>query len=116
VLYVPQANKNLVSVHKLAYDNNAFFESHHWYFFIKDRVTRRILVRGKCEDGIYPLKSISNKRVFAVTKPSTSQWHNRFDHPSSSVVRQILSKNKVPFVLEENNESICDACQQGKSH
>jgi hypothetical protein len=36
VLYVPQANKKLASVHKLAYDNNTFFEIHHWYFFIKD--------------------------------------------------------------------------------
>jgi hypothetical protein len=36
ILYVPQATKNLVSVH-LAADNNIFLEFHPWFFFIKDR-------------------------------------------------------------------------------
>jgi hypothetical protein len=75
VLYVPQAKKNLASIHKLAYDNNAFFEFHPWYFFIKDRATR-ILLWGRRAGGLYPLKSISNKRVFGVTNPSTSRWQS----------------------------------------
>ena len=33
VLCVSKANKNLASVHKLAKDNNAFFEFHPDYFF-----------------------------------------------------------------------------------
>jgi len=28
----------------------------------------------------------------------------------------VLNKNKLPFVPESNKESICDACQKGKSH
>jgi hypothetical protein len=34
VLYVPNAQKNLVSVHRLAADNNAFLEFHPNFFFI----------------------------------------------------------------------------------
>jgi histone deacetylase 1/2 len=49
VLFVPQANKNLVSVHKLALDNDAFLEFHPHYFFIKDRATKRTLLQGRCE-------------------------------------------------------------------
>ena len=33
VLYVPKANKNLVSVHRLAKDNHAFLEFHPSHFF-----------------------------------------------------------------------------------
>ena len=36
VLHVPSTTKNLVSVHKLASDNNAYFEFHPHLFFIKD--------------------------------------------------------------------------------
>lgn len=33
VLYVPKANKNLFSMHRLALDNHAFFEFHPTHFF-----------------------------------------------------------------------------------
>ena len=32
ILHVPSAAKNLFSVHKLALDNDVFFEFHPWYF------------------------------------------------------------------------------------
>jgi hypothetical protein len=43
-------------VHKLSPDNNVFFKFHPWYFLIKDRQTRSLLLEGKCEYGLYPLK------------------------------------------------------------
>jgi hypothetical protein len=36
ILHVPSAHKNLISVHCLTSDNNAFLEFHPNYFFIKD--------------------------------------------------------------------------------
>jgi len=116
VLYVPQASKNLVSVHKLARDNDAFFEFHPSYFLIKDHTTKKVLLKGRCEGGLYPLKPFYNKQAHGVTKLPASRWHSRLGHPSTVVVRQVLNKNKVPFVLELNNDSVCDACQKGKSH
>jgi len=97
VLYVPQASKNLVSVHKLARDNDAFFEFHPSYFLIKDRTTKKVLLRGWCEGGLYPLKSFSNKQAHGVTKLSSSRWHSRLGHPSTTIVHQVLNKNKLPF-------------------
>jgi histone deacetylase 1/2 len=84
VLYAPQANKNLASVHRLAADNDAFFEFHPNYFFIKDRATKKVLLRGRCKGGLYPLESASssNKSLFSATTPSSSRWHNRLGHPS----------------------------------
>jgi histone deacetylase 1/2 len=116
VLYVPKANKNLVSVHRLTSDNHAFLEFHPDHFFVKDQATKKVLLRGNCEGGLYPLKSMLNKRVFAAIKPSSSRWHSRLGNPSSSIVQQVLSRNKLPFIHDTPRDSVCDACQKGKSH
>ena len=54
VLYVPQAKKNLVSVHRLAADNNAFLEFHPDFFLIKDQKSKNTLLKGRCYKGLYP--------------------------------------------------------------
>ena len=118
---MPSANKNLVSVHKLARDNNAFLEFHLNFFLIKDQATKAILHKGRCRGGLYPI-ALSRpevelrKEAFGVTKPSLSRWHNRLGHPAFSIVDQILSDNNLPFVSDENNKSVCDSCQLAKSH
>jgi hypothetical protein len=58
ILHVPEISKHLLSVHKLSRDNNVFFEFHPWYFLIKDRQTQHLLLEGKCEAGLYPLKPL----------------------------------------------------------
>jgi hypothetical protein len=57
ILHVPDANKNLVSIHRLALDNHVFLKLHLWYFLIKDQETRTVLHRGKVERGLYLLNS-----------------------------------------------------------
>jgi hypothetical protein len=56
VLLVPEISKHLLSTHKLSHNNNVFLESHMWYFLIKNWATRNLLLEGKCESGLYPLK------------------------------------------------------------
>lgn len=116
VLYVPEASKNLASVHRLTTDNKAFIEFHPNYFFIKDQATNKTFLRGDCEGGLYPLKPSPNKLSWIAVMLSSSRWHSRLCHPAFSVVQQVLSKNKIPFVIESNNGEVCDACQKGKSH
>jgi hypothetical protein len=116
VLYAPEANKNLIFVHRFTSDNNAFLEFHPDFFLVKDQATKRVLLRDRCRGGLYPLKSSPPKEAFGATTPSASRWHNRLGHPSSSVVHRVLSKNKLTFVPGQNKEVVCDACQQGKSH
>lgn len=55
-----------------------------------------------------------NKQAWSVTKPSSAKWHSRLGHPSSVIVQHVLSKNKLSY--EPSSESVCDACQQAKSH
>jgi hypothetical protein len=47
ILYVPEANKSLVSIHRFTRDNQVFLELHPWDFLIKDRASRRVLHHGK---------------------------------------------------------------------
>ena len=119
VLHVPHASKNLVSVHRFALDNNVLIIFYPYSFVIKDLATRKVILRGKCEGGLYPLissssSSWSNKQAWSVTKPSSAKWHSRLGHPSSVIVKHVISKNNLPY--ESSVESICDACQQAKSH
>jgi hypothetical protein len=120
VLYVPEATKNLVSIHRLSKDNSVSVEFHPYSFFIKDLETRNILLKGRCHRGLYPLPSPSimkaYKEAYSAIKLSLSQWHSHLGHPSYSIVSQIVSNNSLPISSESLNLSVCDACQQGKSH
>jgi transposase InsO family protein len=115
ILHVPSTSKDLLSVHRVANDNNVFFEFHPKHYFVKDQETKKILLSGPCENGLYPVKP-SNKRVLAAGKPSSSLWHQRLGHPASPVVQRVLNLHKLPFAQESNKIGVCDACQKGKSH
>jgi hypothetical protein len=116
ILYVPEANKNLASVHKLTSYNSAFLEYHHNYFVIKDCSTRRPLLKGRCHKGFYPLPVESLKLAFGVFKPSLERWHNRLGHPSTPIIKKVVSKFNLPCSSHFNKVSVCDDCQKAKSH
>jgi histone deacetylase 1/2 len=115
VLHVPSVTRNLLSIPRFTRDNNVFFEFHPWYFFVKDRDTRKILLRGGVRGGLYRVDESSVKQVFSGLKVSREKWHARLGHPATPIVQHILHRNKLPLVASQNNV-ICDACQQGKSH
>ena len=94
ILHVPHASKNLLSVHKIAVDNHAYLEFWPTFFVIKDQTTGRILYRGRCRGGLYPLIPIrtSNKQAFGAIKLSPTRWHDRLGHASFSLVESLLKK------------------------
>ncbi|XP_021303151.1 uncharacterized protein LOC110430216 [Sorghum bicolor] len=55
------ASKNLLSVHRLARDNDAFLEFYPYRFFVKEQGTRKVIFQGPCEGGLYPLKPSSSQ-------------------------------------------------------
>jgi histone deacetylase 1/2 len=116
ILHIPQAQKNLISVHRLASDNFAFLEFHPNFFVIKDQATRNTILKGRCHKGLYPLPAAQKKQAFGATKLSFAKWHSRLGHPSFPIVKQIIHSNKLPCLDESSNESVCNACQQAKSH
>jgi hypothetical protein len=113
ILHVPSVSKNLLSVHRFTLDNHVFIEFHPFFFLIKDIKTRRILFKGPCYGGLYPLLPTLNttaKLAFAAIKPSSSTWHRRLGHPSSFIVQQVLRKNKIAYT-PESTPYVCDSCQ-----
>jgi hypothetical protein len=48
VLHIPHTHKQLVSIHRFNLDNNTFIKLHHFFFLIKDWVTRKVLLHGSC--------------------------------------------------------------------
>jgi histone deacetylase 1/2 len=87
VLHVPSVTRNLLSVKKFSLDNNVFFEFHPWFFLVKDRITREVLLRGGCRGGLYSLDvSSAYKHVFSSVKVSRSRWHSCLGHPATPIV------------------------------
>jgi histone deacetylase 1/2 len=117
VLHVPDAAKNLVSVHHLTRIILFFLNFILVIFLVKDQATKNTILRGRCRKGLYPLPSTRPiKQAFGVVKPSFARWHSRLGHPSSPIVSRVVSSNNFPCSLESNKESVCDACQKAKSH
>ena len=55
VHHVPTIAKNLVCIHKFTADNKASLEYFAHPLLIKDLQTRRVLLEGRCKDGLYPI-------------------------------------------------------------
>lgn len=120
ILHVPKIDNHHLSIHKLACDNNAFFEFHPNSFCIKDQVTKKILLEGICKGGLYPLPSAgrpyANKhQSFISSKISQELWHQRLGHPSSTIVSAVLQSHNISSVSKKDSH-ICDVRQQAKIH
>lgn len=53
LLHVPSITKNLISVSQFCSDNNVFFEFHSTACFVKDQATKRVLLEGAVDGGLY---------------------------------------------------------------
>jgi hypothetical protein len=81
-------------------------------------MTRRSLLVGRCEAGLYPLKPLDVdvlKQALMSRSTSHAQWHARLGQPSTQVVRSILRLNNISC-SKESVSSVCNACQLAKSH
>jgi hypothetical protein len=96
ILYVPFINKNLCSDHRLTSDNDAFMELHPYSFYLKDRVSKRVLLQGRSRGSMYPIPirswSSSNSVALAATRVTPEVWHRRLGHPSHAIVSFVLNK------------------------
>ncbi|KAL6348714.1 hypothetical protein AAG906_019449 [Vitis piasezkii] len=58
---------------------------HSSYFFVKDQVTKKILLKGWLRDGLYEFSSSSPPRAFVTTSSFSDGaiWHSRLGHPAA---------------------------------
>ena len=120
ILHVPNISQHLLSVYRLVSDNRIFIEFHKYFFLVKDKATRRILLRGRSKGGLYPLplgraSHLSERQASSSVRVSSSQWHQRLGHPSKNVVSSIVRNNDLECSTLDTSALVCDACQCGKS-
>ena len=80
ILHVPDAHKNLISIHCLANDNRAFLEFYHDFFNIKDRATKKVI------------------HTASVKASSTPWWHHRINKPLESL-GHLLRDGTVAYLM-----------------
>ena len=119
VLHVPHITKNFISVHKFTSDTNTSIEFHPSYFFVQDRTTGRVLLRGLSINGLYLFPSASNKLplssfVFVGECTSPAQSHSRLGHPTFCIVNHVLSKFSLPIISSKIVHP-CSACFSSKN-
>jgi len=123
MLHCPSAATNLLSIQKLCQDNNCYFILTATHFCVKDLKTHALLLEGRSENGLYPLKlrRCSLKRTptftaFLGLKTSICIWHSRLGHPSFKTVNHVIKANSLPTLQSNENPVVfCDFCPLGKS-
>lgn len=82
--------------------------------FVKDKLTRKLLLEGRLKDGLYQLSGVTSHGSHAYISVKES-WHRKLGHPSSRVLNEILKSCNVR-VPQDDHFSFCEACQFGKMH
>lgn len=87
VLHVPKLSQHLLYIYRLCKDNKCRFVCDDIWFWIQDKITRRILLKGLCRAGLYPIPFHNPQKLiptsFAshacyIAKPvNTSLWNKR---------------------------------------
>ena len=96
VLHIPRIASNLLSVHKLCFDNNCSCHFDAKELLIQDLPTGRLLFKGLSKDGVYPIhsskfcSSASPKSAYLTSSSALKWqlWHSRLGHPSAKVDRK----------------------------
>ncbi|BBH03567.1 hypothetical protein Prudu_014481 [Prunus dulcis] len=88
-----------------------------------DRVTKTILLKGRSNNGLYPIPSavsshcLSKKVALLGQHVKSSIWHHRLGHPTNEVVQSMLKASGLQCANDSSNlNPLCSACLQGKMH
>ncbi|WVZ03181.1 hypothetical protein V8G54_023987 [Vigna mungo] len=85
VLYVPKITKNLLSIAKFTIDNNILVEFNENCCFVKDKLTRKALLKGELKDDLYELCNDKDSYVYMSLKEN---WHKLLGHPNNKVLEK----------------------------
>ena len=112
-----------VSVYQLCKDNRCRFICDDVSFWVQDKFTGTILLKGLCKAGYYPIPfhinqksssaSSQSQKCFLAQPISTSLWHQRLGHPSNAITSAMLHQNKVSASFD-TCKSVCTPCLEGK--
>jgi hypothetical protein len=111
VLVSPKLIKNLISVKALCRDNPVTIEFDALGFSVKDRRTRRVILRCDSGGDLYPVTTPTVHR--SLTAVTTDLWHERLGHPGRDALTRAL--RQADPATTGAPSSTCQACRLGKS-
>ena len=119
-LYCPNATTNVISINRFTTDNKCSLTLSPTSYHVQGMQTGKNLLQGPSRNGFYPFSSLSisnNNGVFACigARVSGSIWHSRLGHPSSSIFKFLVARNKLP-ISGKVTSAVCHSCPLGKSH
>ena len=118
VLYLPELDKNLLSV-------NAMVRRGATVTFKDDKceISRdsKILAMGEIQGKLYTLKIVKEHVNIAKQQPDADKylWHCRFGHLGMNNVNKLIEGNMVngmDGVSDKSENQFCEACAKGKQH
>lgn len=119
VYHVPSQKHNLTAVHRFVRYINFLLIFRRDSFFVKDKSLYQILLQGNLKSGLYSIQFQTAPPTSSLAligeKVTSDTSHNRLEHPSRTVISQLLQQPKV-FIPGSIKHSLCSSCQAGKSH
>ena len=86
---------------------------------MKDLYSGIPLLQGQTKGDLYewPLtpKTVQSFFTSSTSKPTLDQWHNRLGHPSSDILKAVVSTYSIPF-SGTLSKTLCPDCSINKSH
>ncbi|XP_035842124.1 uncharacterized protein LOC110922450 [Helianthus annuus] len=111
VFYVPGYNVNLLSVHRLAKDNQISVIFNENNCVLQDSKSRKILMTGRQDSGLYFVGSNGNSmNVCFNSSVKSYTWHSRLGHPAD----QVLAVLKQSLNINSSDHGPCDVCHRAK--
>ncbi|XP_076943736.1 uncharacterized protein LOC143614087 [Bidens hawaiensis] len=98
VLYVPEFTCNLLSVSRLTQDLRCAVTFFPDFFVMQDLSSRKLIGTGKCQQGLYRMRMVGNKRMAMAF--TNNMWHQRLGHASHTFLAAIGS-NDEPKTFNE---------------
>lgn len=113
VLHCPKASANLLPIQKFYLDNACYFILTSSHYFLKDLWTHAILLEGKSENDLYPLRlqrnSLHGNRAFTTLlgiRTSLLVRHFSLGHLSFDFVSRVVKHNHLPFSCNDFNKNV----------
>ena len=82
---------------------------------MKDKVTRKNLLSGQIDMGLYRLCPPSQSHVAAFLA-TLEEWHNRLGHSNYPTIRALIRQFQLPCSINKIPSDRCEACCLGKMH
>jgi hypothetical protein len=113
VLFIPDFNCNLISIHKLTRDLDCTVTYDKNYCVMQDLASKRKIGLGDLHDGVYVFRGSIQGHSFAAAQENTDKlWHSRLGHPSTQALQYLSGFLNCNFKL--NKFDCCDICHKSK--